>query len=358
MKKEMEKAASKLVREIQNATDIINQTITNSTVFLNNELVETDKNLTKQIVVTRNAVWESIQDTQDLTMIFISDEIETKESQLAQSNHKIAELKAQLPPPPSVCTMYTDCSTCTSNPQCGWCASSQTCVPGDDVGPTYTVCSFYNYQFCSGSGCVAFTSCNTCISNPFCGWCHAPAQGINNCLERPSTYSGCPASGWYDGTGTNAVCPTNSVAGTNDPELPYSIATGGKNNVNAKIAGLSQAAQSVLPIDQENINKMQNELIAEEQTSLKLEKEIAKLKTKLAGIKAKQLSNEIERRKDIERIRFPPMLTMPVNTTNSTNSTAPDASNSTLIDSNSTNSSSSDNSTNSTGTARSLFSLF
>jgi len=80
-------------------------------------------------------------------------------------------------PPKSVCSLYTDCSMCSANPKCGWCAENNLCVEGNEKGPFYAACTFYDYQVCSGN-CIIYNDCGSCVQDPFCGWCNAPELKI------------------------------------------------------------------------------------------------------------------------------------------------------------------------------------
>ena len=159
MEQEIEKGTSKLVREMQNDTRELNKTIENSTEFLSELMQNETKVVTEQINIIDDDVAENIYQTEDLTMIVLSEQIDLKETELIKVNEQITELKAELPPPPSICIMYTDCTTCTANPKCGWCSDTQTCVSGDNNGPLYSTCGFYDYQLCSGSGCIIHNEC-------------------------------------------------------------------------------------------------------------------------------------------------------------------------------------------------------
>jgi len=283
MDRSIEKATSKLVREIQNDTDTLNQTMTEQTTFLHEQIHNDTVNLGAQIQTTDNDVNEGIDYTQDLTMIILSSQIDDKEAQFQKLNDKIAELKNEMPPPPSVCVMYSDCTTCTSNSQCGWCADSSSCVPGDSVGPLNTYCNFYNFQLCSGTGCVLYNDCSSCLSDPFCGWCNAPDMGVTQCLESPVSTSGCPTTNWF-GAGGTAQCPVTSVSVGVPANTPPS----------------ASGTDSELPLEIEKIQAMQEELNKYEVEAQNVASEILSLKAQLQNIKNEQL----ERKTEAEKVKL------------------------------------------------------
>jgi len=256
-------------------------------------------------------VVSTIDDLQELTEIEIEDEIEKKEAELQQVNNEITRLKSDLPPPSSVCNLYTDCTTCAANPQCGWCAEDRLCVQGDNMGPLSTSCEFYDYQVCSGSGCIIYSDCDSCISDAFCGWCYAPELGINKCLERPANYTGCPAEGWFNSKTNNTQCPPKIMENLN-PLTNQIIQNGvGQHTVfqglvtsrNAQIAAIAKGKQVQLTAEQKEIQQNQEELVHDQQQAETLLSEIAKLEARLTQVRDKMSQDKINRealRKQVE----------------------------------------------------------
>jgi hypothetical protein len=331
LQKELERATSKLVREMQNDTLKLNESINNSTMYLHSEIKNATANLTTQMNVIDNDVQESMKDTEDLTMLVLSGQIDAKEQQLAEINKKITTLKDDLPPPPSICTMYVDCTSCAANPQCGWCSSSSTCVPGDAVGPLYTYCPYYDYQICSGSNCITHSDCDSCLQDPFCGWCNAPSLGINKCLERPANYDGCPAAGWFDAAGTNTKCPSIQMESVNpldnesnsNDETANSAEEGEKEDQNEATGEMAEAESSSLPGAVAKTNELQEQLVHYEQEASKLEDEISQMKIQMAQIKIKQLQRKLDREnaKEAALAFQQAQLNAEINCTNATNAT-------------------------------------
>ena len=80
------------------------------------------------------------------------------------------------------CLDLTNCAACTKNIKCGWCAMEERCIAGDNIGPLYTMCNFYNYLYCAGD-CARFVDCESCTKNKGCGWCEDQAHMVIGCVE-------------------------------------------------------------------------------------------------------------------------------------------------------------------------------
>ncbi|CAO3662962.1 unnamed protein product [Umbelopsis ramanniana] len=67
-----------------------------------------------------------------------------------------ANLTLYDPETPNVCSQMNDCSSCTQNDQCGYCVLSQSCVPGNWLGPSdIEACSGGRLQYYYGQCTVS-----------------------------------------------------------------------------------------------------------------------------------------------------------------------------------------------------------
>jgi hypothetical protein len=105
-------------------------------------------------------VMESEQKADELALIVIKEQLEKLSQELNEVMKNITELRSKIPgAATSVCSLYATCDTCTANLKCGWCITEQKCVEGNDKGPFYETCAFFDYRACSGTNCVRFPDC-------------------------------------------------------------------------------------------------------------------------------------------------------------------------------------------------------
>jgi hypothetical protein len=175
---ERNKELSKAVEEMKDLYKALEYKLTASSLETDNKL-----NQINARVIT------SLRNQLNLQIFNINKEIIVLQDEIGVLERKITKLKARLPNPDSVCTMYNNCAGCTSNPACGWCSLSQQCVEGDQKGPKDGGCNFYDYNICSGpKSCDSYSSCSDCVRDVSCGWCNTP--GLPTCLSKDEADSG------------------------------------------------------------------------------------------------------------------------------------------------------------------------
>ncbi len=89
------------------------------------------------------------------------------------NNQQIARTQADC------ATQTPDCGSCLAKSGCGWCKSTNSCLFGNQNGPTSSFCQSadwaYNPQQCqiaaSGTSCSAQNNCASCLSGSGCKWC-------------------------------------------------------------------------------------------------------------------------------------------------------------------------------------------
>ena len=118
------------------------------------------RHLSKKMNDVKEIVEDSQKSNKELTVIILESQLEELKGEKTALEEDIEKLKYELPQISSECDRHFGCQQCSNDPKCGWCNMEQRCVEGDNVGPLYVSCSFYNYKYCSGAECGAFTDCN------------------------------------------------------------------------------------------------------------------------------------------------------------------------------------------------------
>ena len=72
---------------------------------------------------------------------------------------------------PAVCSALGDCAACTATALCGWCSTTQTCVGGNEVGPSFGQCPAPYWHWTECVDCAAIRSCQQCTAEPDCRFC-------------------------------------------------------------------------------------------------------------------------------------------------------------------------------------------
>lgn len=127
-----------------------------------NKIVSSSEKLEKKIDKIEEKVDENIEQTEESSIIIISEQIKEKEENLKLLKAEINDLKIVLNNEKeitNVCELYNSCTDCTSNPKCGWCILEEKCVGGDHIGPSEEQCTFYSYHYCSSLSCARNTDC-------------------------------------------------------------------------------------------------------------------------------------------------------------------------------------------------------
>jgi hypothetical protein len=175
---ERNKELSKAVEEMKGLYEALEYKLSASSLETDNKL-----NQINSRVIT------SLRNQLNLQIFNINKELIVLQDEITVLDTKINKLKARLPNPDSVCTMYNNCAGCTSNPACGWCSMSQQCVEGDEKGPKDGGCNFYDYNICSGpKSCDSYSTCSDCVRDVSCGWCNTP--GLPLCISKDQADSG------------------------------------------------------------------------------------------------------------------------------------------------------------------------
>ena len=110
--------------------------------------------------IEENTYSAGSQATESTTLI-LQPQINVYEQELKQVQSEIDTLAAQLPLEDNPCNTITSCDDCAANDACGWCLSSNTCIQGNNNGPSYENCPFYDYKICTGGkDCLRFKDCH------------------------------------------------------------------------------------------------------------------------------------------------------------------------------------------------------
>eukprot|EP01017_Pseudomicrothorax_dubius_P031270 TRINITY_DN3976_c0_g1_i6.p1 TRINITY_DN3976_c0_g1~~TRINITY_DN3976_c0_g1_i6.p1 ORF type:complete len:688 (-),score=238.56 TRINITY_DN3976_c0_g1_i6:543-2606(-) len=259
--------------------------------------------------VVDEKVSQNIEYTDDLSRIVIRDKIQEKKRRLAELKREIERLSEEIPPPKSVCEYYVDCGGCVTNPQCGWCSLQGKCVEGDNIGPLYEICAFYDYKICSGNNCFRYKDCHSCLGDPFCGWCDDAERGTKQCLERDENYEGCPKRGWFHPRGLQPRCgvpvyPSRDPLQGTQQARDWEVATHGpKPKTNAQLLKERQDfLKGKAPnANQKEVIRKQEELRQKKQEEDELMKELWNLEKKYS-----QITSRLEKRQSGETISFQP----------------------------------------------------
>lgn len=168
LKKEFEKHEDELSQNIDNLSKKVTKNINDAEDEINEKIDESSDILEKRLDRIEEKVDENIRQTEESSIIIISQQIEEKEHDLEILEKEIEELKEVVEDEKeitNICNLYTSCSDCTINTHCGWCLLEQKCVPGDNVGPFESQCTFYNFHYCSTLSCARNTDCYVKIIN-------------------------------------------------------------------------------------------------------------------------------------------------------------------------------------------------
>lgn len=83
--------------------------------------------------------------------LILTRELLNSQNKASDLQKKISKLKQEVNdiedaiPTDSTCAIYTNCGSCTAQKKCGWCSVTNSCVSGDENGPSKGQCNFYNY---------------------------------------------------------------------------------------------------------------------------------------------------------------------------------------------------------------------
>lgn len=167
----LEKQALEILSKLNNQTESLQNSLKESTKSLeetlNTRIEENTAELSETIgeVKQRLDKIEKKSDAVEIqaaesTRLILQSQIDTYSQELKEIQGEIASLTAELPAEDNPCKFLTSCETCVANDACGWCLSSGTCVQGDNKGPLYEECPFYDYKICSGGkDCARLKDC-------------------------------------------------------------------------------------------------------------------------------------------------------------------------------------------------------
>ncbi|CAD8079055.1 unnamed protein product [Paramecium sonneborni] len=169
---------------------------------------------------TNLALEDSRYTSAKTAIIAIDSQIRKANQQLKIYYGQLYRLQDQIPDEEEQCAQFYTCKECLTNEGCGWCPLNDKCVVGDENGPLFQQCQYYNYQFCQGKQCLKYSTCNTCLSDSECGWCQVDEDNIKVCLQQPRNFQGCPEGHWYHIAGESFACPFKSQKQKMEEDVP------------------------------------------------------------------------------------------------------------------------------------------
>ena len=163
LKKDILKSEDDIEKELVKASRDMEKKLDATELKIEDKIIKSSDILEKKIDHLESKVDENIQQTEEASVIIISQQIEEKQKDLEVIEKEINELKNVVNNEKEltdICHLYTSCSDCTLNPKCGWCIMENACVGGDNVGPKEDQCTFYTYHYCSTQSCARNTDCS------------------------------------------------------------------------------------------------------------------------------------------------------------------------------------------------------
>lgn len=162
LKKEILSNEDSIQKDLKKMGEKIEKKLDEAEVRIGDKIVRSQDILEHKIDKLEEKVDENIQQTEEASILIISQQIDEKKKDLEtlksdiESLREIVNNEAELT---DVCGMYSACDECTTNPKCGWCALEGRCVGGDNLGPNEDSCTFYTFHYCTSLSCARNTDC-------------------------------------------------------------------------------------------------------------------------------------------------------------------------------------------------------
>lgn len=102
----------------------------------------------------------NLNQTLSVEKLMVENQLESEQAALEEMLAEITELAlenaaaATSSTTSTGCYKATNCSGCIESSSCGWCPIESICVEGDEYGPLYKFCSYWNYDLCSSTSSV------------------------------------------------------------------------------------------------------------------------------------------------------------------------------------------------------------
>lgn len=162
LRKEIKKNEDNLSDEIEDWSKDIDSKINNAEERISDRIDKSSDILEKRLDKIEEKVDSNIRQTEESTLIIISQQIQEKQHDLDILQKEIYELKEVVNNDKeitSICSLYTSCEDCNVNAHCGWCLLEKKCVSGDHIGPFEDQCNLYSFHYCSSMNCARNTDC-------------------------------------------------------------------------------------------------------------------------------------------------------------------------------------------------------
>ena len=168
LKKEILSNEESIQKDLQKMGEKMEKKLDEAEVRIGDKIVRSQEILEHKIDKLEEKVDENIQQTEEASILIISQQIDEKKKDLETLKSDIEGLReivnneAELT---DVCGMYSACDECTTNPKCGWCTLEGRCVGGDNLGPNEDSCTFYTFHYCTSLSCARNTDCYVEFTN-------------------------------------------------------------------------------------------------------------------------------------------------------------------------------------------------
>ena len=160
IKNTLQISRNKTIDKIDNLTQHIKDKIDIITTALENKL----NNFTNKLINQAEEL-DKLMLFNELELLKLG--IEIYKAQISEINSEIYKLKAFLSKLlkgsagniQTICNLYKSCGECLRNKHCGWCQEQEKCMLGDEKGPRFDLCQFYNYKLCDSNNCLKYKTC-------------------------------------------------------------------------------------------------------------------------------------------------------------------------------------------------------
>lgn len=159
------KSSENSMKILQSLTKNINASIDNLTSHMETKIEEfTEKILNKSNELDKLCLFNEFK-LLKLTVQIIKSDLSELLSKIMKAKSSLAKLLKNLPIKiKTICSLYTSCGECLLNKHCGWCQERQECLLGNENGPEFDFCQFFNYEKCDDNNCLKYHDCNVKLS--------------------------------------------------------------------------------------------------------------------------------------------------------------------------------------------------